>query len=124
MLADLDRPEIDALSVDKQGEPSGSVSQDCNTGGMLLFRHSNSAPAGNPKSVQGQGGKESKHFFVIPNTVRAWTPTDLTSQDCAQMRRKIKRSHPRMPFRDRMLTQLASDPSRTYGKHRRSLLSA
>ena len=37
------------------------------------------------------------------HTVRAWTPTDLTSQDCAQMRRKIKRSHPRMPFRDRML---------------------
>jgi hypothetical protein len=36
---------------------------------------------------------------------------------------KIKRSHPRVPFRDRMLTQLASDPGRTYGKHRRSLLS-
>jgi hypothetical protein len=71
----------------------------------------------------GRGRKKSKVLWRDIHTVRAWTPTDLTSQDCAQMRRKIKRSHPRMPFRDRMLTQLASDPSRTYGKHRRSLLS-
>jgi hypothetical protein len=43
--ADLDRADLSAVH-DKQGQPSGNVSQDCNAGGMMLIRHRSFALSG------------------------------------------------------------------------------